>query len=104
MQEQAFTILILIIVILAYLVLGALIFQQLESGNEQESYDKYYELFHQLQQRYNISMKLMEDVLDTHQKACELGLPNTEMKTWSFTGSFYFVGTVLTTIGKRKVL
>ena len=101
MQEQTFTILILIILILAYLILGAVVFQQLEAENEQESHDTYYDLFRQLQQRYNISKALMKDVLVTHESACELGLPNA-IRKWSFTGSFYFVGSVLTTIGKYR--
>lgn len=102
MQERTFVIIVLILVIVVYLVIGALLFQHLESGAEEIARQNYVQLFKDLASRLNIttSSTLMNDMIGVHKKACSIGIPNPDSKIWSFSGSFYFAGTVLTTIGK----
>lgn len=102
MQERTFVIIVLILVILAYLAIGALLFQYLESGAEEVARQNYIQLFKDFASRLNIttSSSLMKNVVDLHERACSIGIPNPDSNIWSFSGSFYFAGTVLTTIGK----
>ncbi|XP_066915487.1 uncharacterized protein [Clytia hemisphaerica] len=99
MQERTFVVIVLILFIIAYLVIGALIFQLLESDNEKELRKKYYELFRDLKRNYNLTKTLMKEIMRVHKEACSIGLMNQASDKWSFAGSFYFAGTVLTTIG-----
>lgn len=102
MQERTFVIIVLILVIVAYLLIGALLFEHLECGAEEVARQSYVQLFKDFASRLNISASssLMKDVIEVHEKACSIGMPNPDSRVWSFTGSFYFAGTVLTTIGK----
>ena len=100
MQERTFVVIVLVLFIIAYLVIGALIFQLLESDNEKELRKRYSDLFRDLEKDYNLTTTLMKEIERVHEEACGIGLVNPVSEKWSFAGSFYFAGTVLTTIGK----
>lgn len=99
MKEETFLTLFLSAVLLLYMLLGGFLFQFLESENEAKSIERYVELFTRLQTKNNISMDLMYQIVQTHEQACEIGQESQENRKWDFVGSFYFSGTVITTIG-----
>ncbi|ESO86081.1 hypothetical protein LOTGIDRAFT_129896, partial [Lottia gigantea] len=96
MKKQNVRTLSLIVCTFTYLLVGAAVFDALESemevGNRQLLYDEE----HSLQQKYNITNEDFErlrwNIIRT--------VPYKAGTQWKFAGSFYFALTVITTIGK----
>ncbi|KAJ8020298.1 Potassium channel subfamily K member 3 [Holothuria leucospilota] len=95
MKRQNVRTLLLIVCTFLYLLLGAAIFDALESKNEEREKARLEDIETTIQMRYNISDGDMEKLRDT---TIEL-LPQKAGVQWKFAGSFFFCMTVITTIG-----
>lgn len=96
MKKQNVRTLSLIVCTFTYLLVGAAIFDALESDNEdrqKESLDYVEKL---LMRKYNISQEDYR-ILST---IVIKSVPHKSGIQWKFAGAFYFATTVLTTIGK----
>ena len=79
-----------------YLLMGALIFQALEKKNEQtEKTLLKYEIA-SLQRKFNIS----NEGIIAFKEILERPYASKEIETWSFGNAFVFAGTVVTTVGE----
>ena len=84
----------------SYLLVGAAIFDALESQAEDVLRAKYQKAEESMLNSYNISEKEygdLEDIVIKYQ-------PHKAGAQWKFPGAFYFSLTVITTIGKRRRL
>ena len=98
MKKQNVRTLVLIVSTIVYLLAGAAVFQALESSNEIDEKRRLERDEADLMSRFNISTedyrKLTETVINA--------IPHKAGVQWKFTGSFYFVTTVITTIGQYQ--
>ncbi|KAK1875492.1 Potassium channel subfamily K member 3 [Dissostichus eleginoides] len=95
MKRQNARTLALIISILTYLVVGAAVFESLESKQEKSHKRKLDARKHELMRKYNLSKGDFEEL---EQVVVQLK-PHKAGVQWKFAGSFYFAITVITTIG-----
>lgn len=95
MKKQNVRTLGLVVTTFTYLLVGAAIFDSIESEEEKHQ-DKALKLLEkQMVEKYKISqedLKIMEEVVQLQQ-------PFKAGKPWEFAGAFYYATTVLTTIG-----
>lgn len=96
MKRQNVRTLLLIVCTFLYLLLGAAIFDALESKHEELEKAQLEDLETNIRMRYNISDADMEKLRNTTIKL----LPQKAGVQWKFAGSFFFCMTVITTIGK----
>lgn len=94
----------LIAVVSVYLCIGALVFQFLEGGPEEQRRQNLKVFIHKfIENRSCLSSEELREFLETVSSEAEFTLGTLENKTvstrWDFTGSFSFVVTVATTIG-----
>ena len=87
-----------------YLALGMVAFRLLESTNEQLGMLKAKKAVDHMLIKYNISDKEMREFVEIITEAESWGYSTGWLEKWSFTGSLFFSGTVITTIGKFFVL
>ncbi|TSQ46680.1 Potassium channel subfamily K member 3 [Bagarius yarrelli] len=95
MKRQNVRTLALIICTLSYLLIGAGVFDALESKQEKTQLRKLDYRKFQLMTRYNLSKNDFEQI----EKVVLLLKPHKAGVQWKFAGSFYFAITVITTIG-----
>ncbi|KAK3537515.1 hypothetical protein QTP70_012482 [Hemibagrus guttatus] len=95
MKRQNVRTLALIICTLSYLLIGAGVFDALESKQEKSQRRKLDYRKFQLMSRYNLSRNDFEQI----EKVVLLLKPHKAGVQWKFAGSFYFAITVITTIG-----
>lgn len=103
MNEAVLKLLILWPFYLMYMILGALIFMELEQDNEKTLVNRIIKTFEEFNATQNVPDELMNNLSNLYQDAFAMGInpnDNSHHSKWDFAGSFYFVGTVLTTIGK----
>ncbi|KAL8185622.1 UNVERIFIED_CONTAM: Potassium channel subfamily K member 16 [Gekko kuhli] len=96
--------LILVLGYLFYLLLGALVFQLLEKQAEAKSRDQFQlEKLKFLQNYTCLDQQALEQFVQVIMEAWEKGVNpegnSTNPSNWDFSNSFFFAGTVVTTIG-----
>lgn len=100
MKRQNARTLVLIVSILTYLVVGAAVFQSLESRQEKTHKRRLDARKYELMRRYNLTKENFEEL-----ELVVLQLkPHKAGVQWKFAGSFYFAITVITTIGNDLCL
>lgn len=83
-----------------YLLFGAAVFQTIESGEERREQHHFDVVRKNMKEKYNISDADMSGFFKEISKAIDEGYFDVNYDRWSFTGSLFFTGTVVTTIGK----
>lgn len=96
MKKQNVRTLSLIVCTFTYLLVGAAIFDALESANEAVEKEKLDDIYTNLTVKYNISVADWETLRDYVIKY----VPHNAGIQWKFSGSFYFTTIVITTIGE----
>lgn len=97
MKRQNARTLALIISILTYLVVGAAVFETLESRQEKNHKRKLDARKSELLRKYNLTKENFEEL---EHVVLQLK-PHKAGVQWKFAGSFYFAITVITTIGEQ---
>ncbi|XP_071949956.1 potassium channel subfamily K member 13-like [Antedon mediterranea] len=89
--------------ILCYWLLGATVFHILESDCEKNERLNYTDTIDRFLEKYVatglVNETELERLLQKNEYASKKGLVDSKRPRWDFPGSFYFVGTVVTTIG-----
>ena len=104
LKEDNARFILLAVVMVVYMLTGAALFTVLERDNEETEkrvYEEYVEKFKLKYPQVNVSD--LEYLLDMHSKAETAGYVGDRRPRWDFPGSFYFVGTVVSTIGKSTL-
>lgn len=96
MKKQNVRTLSLIVCTFTYLLVGAAVFDALESEFETTERNKYLAEELELKLRYNISEEDFRNLTKNVIKS----VPHKSGIQWKFAGAFYFAVTVITTIGK----
>ncbi|KAM4619998.1 potassium channel subfamily K member 13 [Polymixia lowei] len=86
--------------ILLYLLCGAAIFSALEHPFELRARRRWKQQLDNFTQRYRVSLVALQTLLRQYEEANGAGIRvDTLRPRWDFSGAFYFVGTVVSTIG-----
>ncbi len=96
MKRQNVRTLSLIVCTFLYLLVGAAVFDALESKKEAMDKAELTKNRTRIQEKYNITE---EDMADLNRTITKL-VPHKAGVQWKFAGSFFFCMTVITTIGK----
>lgn len=107
LKEDNARFLLLAGVLLLYMVFGALVFQAFEEDNERRERkdyrNRYNDSLEQLLQSIavrNVSLEQVEELLYVWGNMTDAGHKLESRLLWDFAGSFHFVYTVVSTIGK----
>lgn len=100
MKAQNIRTLCLILSIVFYLLIGATVFDALESDSESAKKRVLEEKLEELKQKYGFTENDHTEV----QRVVLQSAPHRAGRQWKFAGSFYFAITVITTIGKKTCL
>lgn len=98
MEEKNLRSLCLILSIVLYLLIGAAVFDALESDSESEKTEALEEKLEELKMKYGFSEGDYREV----ERVALQAAPHRAGRQWKFAGSFYFAITVITTIGKCR--
>lgn len=86
--------------ILLYLLCGAAIFSALEQPFELRARRLWKQQLDNFTQRYRVNLGALHTLLRQYEEANGAGIRvDTLRPRWDFSGAFYFVGTVISTIG-----
>ncbi|KAK0040751.1 TASK two-pore domain potassium channel [Biomphalaria glabrata] len=96
MKKQNVRTLSLIVCTFTYLLVGAAVFDALESEFETSKREELDKEESSIRDKYNIS----RDDLETLRRNIIRSVPYKAGTQWKFAGAFYFALTVITTIGK----
>ena len=89
--------------ILLYLLCGAAIFSALEHPFEMRARRLWKQQLENFTQRYRVNLGALHTLLRQYEEANGAGIRvDTLRPRWDFSGAFYFVGTVVSTIGKSQ--
>ncbi|MPC87213.1 Potassium channel subfamily K member 13 [Portunus trituberculatus] len=111
LKEDNARFLLLALVLLLYMVFGALVFEAFEEGNEISERDDYLNQYSSSLQelkkdiaRNNVSLSQVEDLLYIWGNMTDDGHKMHGRRRWDFAGSFHFVYTVVSTIGEYCIV
>ncbi|NP_001191517.1 tandem pore domain potassium channel [Aplysia californica] len=100
LKEDNARFLLLAIVMVFYMLSGAALFTALERDNEVEEKRIYDEIVKNFKEKYTmVNESDLQYLLDKHSEAETAGIVGNRRPRWDFSGAFYFVGTVVSTIG-----
>ncbi|KAG8226777.1 hypothetical protein J437_LFUL006301 [Ladona fulva] len=94
--------LLLAVVLVIYMLAGAALFQYLEEDSElkvDRDFWKLYEDFQKRMENGTLDMGRVRELLHAYGNATTAGSIDRRRR-WDFAGSFHFVGTIVSTIGK----
>ncbi|KAG7461188.1 hypothetical protein MATL_G00207490 [Megalops atlanticus] len=92
--------LMLALLIIIYLLCGAAVFSALEHPKEKQAKERWAQRFEHFTNKHNLSKKELQNFLRQYEEANVAGIRvDATRPRWDFTGAFYFVGTVVSTIG-----
>ncbi|XP_015218184.2 potassium channel subfamily K member 12 isoform X2 [Lepisosteus oculatus] len=92
--------LLLALLISLYLLCGAAVFSAIERPSELEAQSLWNRTFFNFSDTFNISLQDLSSFLRDYEAAIAAGIRADSLRPrWDFTGAFYFVGTVVSTIG-----
>lgn len=100
MKRQNVRTLALIICTFSYLLIGASVFDAIESKHENSQKRQLDQRKFELMRKYNLSKSDFDEL----EKVVLQLKPHKSGVQWKFAGSFYFAITVITTIGKYSLL
>lgn len=101
LNEDNARFLLLAALIVLYLLGGAAVFSALELAHERQAKQRWEERLANFSRRHNLSRDELRGFLRHYEEATEAGIRVDNVRQrWDFTGAFYFVGTVVSTIGK----
>lgn len=91
---------LLMVVMVVYMLIGASVFMVLEKDNEDHEKQEYQNHLDSFYAKYpSVNRSDLEYLLKIHSEAESAGFVGNKRPRWDFSGSFYFVGTVVSTIG-----
>ncbi|NXG52057.1 KCNKD protein, partial [Psilopogon haemacephalus] len=92
--------LLLAVLIVLYMLCGAAVFSAIELPTERETKERWEERLENFTRRHNLSRTELRLFLREYEEASVAGIRVDDIRPrWDFTGAFYFVGTVVSTIG-----
>ncbi|KAJ1105323.1 hypothetical protein NDU88_002731 [Pleurodeles waltl] len=92
--------LLLALLIILYMLCGAAIFSAIEQPMEQEAKERWELRLENFTRKYNLNRTELNNFLRDYEQANVAGIRVDDIRPrWDFTGAFYFVGTVVSTIG-----
>lgn len=100
LREDNARFILLFILMIFYTLCGAGLFMLLERDNEIAEKDKYYRRYRKfLEDNPKVNQTDLDKLLRLHAEADRTGVLKDKRPRWDFAGAFYFVGTVVSTIG-----
>ena len=101
LKEDNARFLLLAAVMVIYMLCGAAVFQALERDNEIAKKIVYLEYLNNFTATYPmVNRSDLQKLLTIHSQAETAGIVGDRRPRWDFSGAFYFVGTVVSTIGE----
>ncbi|XP_062320543.1 potassium channel subfamily K member 12 isoform X2 [Osmerus eperlanus] len=92
--------LLLAVLIILYLLCGAAVFSAIERPSELRAHGRWNRALYNFSDTFNISLAELKSFLREYEAAIAAGIRADVLRPrWDFTGAFYFVGTVVSTIG-----
>lgn len=92
---------LLALLIFAYLLCGAAVFSAIERPSEVRARARWNRTLHNFSDAFNISVHQLSSLLREYETAAVAGIRADALRPrWDFTGAFYFVATVVSTIGE----
>lgn len=95
---------LLLFVLVLYTCVCALIFKSLEEENDRMQYHFYQELKSDYKRKYNMSEKDFVQFVSDTSVLLKRGYVSSYRDYWNFYHSFWFTTTVVTTMGKSRLL
>ncbi|XP_004476115.2 potassium channel subfamily K member 13 [Dasypus novemcinctus] len=100
LNEDNARFLLLAALIVLYVLGGAAVFSALELAHERQAKQRWEERLANFSRRHNLSRDELRGFLRHYEEAAGAGIRVDNVRPrWDFTGAFYFVGTVVSTIG-----
>ncbi|XP_039202861.1 potassium channel subfamily K member 13 [Crotalus tigris] len=100
LTEDTSRFLLLAVLIVLYMGCGAAIFSLIERPSELEALQKWQMKIENFSQKYNLALADLRNFLFEYESAYRIGIRvNITRPQWDLTGAFYFVGTVVSTVG-----
>lgn len=108
LKEDNARFVLLVLILLLYMLIGAGIFHLIEGSTEtreRADYLEFFEAYKKKQSYDNATFNETEfmEVLEQYARASAKGLLPGKRPRWDFPGAFYFVATVVSTIGKATM-
>lgn len=94
---------LLFVLIALYMLAGAAIFSSLERPAELQAHQLWEKRLRDFSYEHNISCEDLKSLLHHYEEARTAGIRTEQGRAlWDIPGAFYFVGTVVSTIGELK--